>query len=48
MIIVAVRRLRPHWPAFPVAVCVGSITTWMIGLPIEAIGTRFGGIQPVG
>ncbi|WCP12154.1 C4-dicarboxylic acid transporter DauA [Sphingobium sp. AntQ-1] len=44
MIIVAVRRLRPHWPAFLIAVCVGSITTWMIGLPIETIGTRFGGI----
>ncbi|AMK22931.1 STAS domain-containing protein [Sphingomonas histidinilytica] len=44
LIIVAVRRLRPHWPAFLIAVCVGSLASWMLALPIETIATRFGGI----
>jgi len=44
MIVVAVRRLRPHWPAFLIAVCLGSLAAWMMTLPIETIGTRFGGI----
>jgi sulfate permease, SulP family len=43
-IIVVVRRLRPHWPAFLIAVGLGALLTWALGLPIETIGTRFGGI----
>jgi sulfate permease, SulP family len=43
-IIVAVRRYRPHWPAFIIAVAVAAIGTAVLGLPVETIGTRFGGI----
>ncbi len=42
--IVAVRRLRPHWPAFLIAVVLASAASALAGLPIETIGTRFGGI----
>ncbi len=43
-IIVALRRWRPRWPSFLIAVCVASILAWALGLPVETIGTRFGGI----
>ena len=42
--IVAVRRWRPHWPAYLIAVALGSIAAWAFHLPIETIGTRCGGI----
>jgi SulP family sulfate permease len=42
--IVAVRRFRPHWPAFVIAVGLASVLAWLLGLPVETIGTRFGGI----
>jgi SulP family sulfate permease len=44
MIIVALRRLRPHWPGILIAVAVAAFATWVLSLPIETIGTRFGGI----
>jgi SulP family sulfate permease len=43
-IIVAVRRYRPHWPAFIIAVTTAAVMAWIFGLPVETIGTRFGGI----
>jgi SulP family sulfate permease len=43
-IILAVRRYRPHWPAYIIAVAAAAILTWLFGLPVETIGTRFGGI----
>ena len=43
-IIVAVRRFRPHWPAFIIAVAAAAVVTWLLGLPLETIGTRFGGL----
>jgi len=43
-IIGAVRRWRPHWPAFIIAVAVAALATWLLGLPVETIGTRFGGL----
>jgi SulP family sulfate permease len=43
-IIVAVRRFRPHWPSFIIAVAAASVAGTVLGLPIETIGTRFGGI----
>lgn len=43
-IIVAIRRYRPHWPSFIVAVAVVAACAMLFGLPIETIGTRFGGI----
>ncbi|MDB5362124.1 MAG: sulfate transporter [Rhodospirillales bacterium] len=42
--IILVRRFRPHWPAFLISVGLGSALTWRFGLPIETIGSRFGGI----
>jgi SulP family sulfate permease len=42
--IVVLRRLRPHWPGILIAVVVAAIATWALSLPVETIGTRFGGI----
>lgn len=42
--ILTVRRFRPHWPAFLIAVGLAALLTWALGLPVETIGTRFGGI----
>src|SRR5262249_48266478 len=43
-IIVALRMLRPSWPGILIAVVVTAIATWALALPVETIGTRFGGI----
>jgi SulP family sulfate permease len=42
--IVAIRRVRPGWPGYLIAVGVAAIVTWLFNLPVETIGTRFGGI----
>lgn len=42
--IFGVRRLRPAWPGMLIAVSVGSVAVTLLGLPVETIGTRFGGI----
>ena len=42
--IIVVRRFRPTWPAFLIAVGFASIAAWLLHLPVETIGTRFGGI----
>ncbi|MDN5928599.1 MAG: SulP family inorganic anion transporter [Hyphomicrobiales bacterium] len=42
--ILAVKRLRPAWPAFLIAVGVASLAVAVFGLPVETIGSRFGGI----
>src|ERR1700724_1709167 len=43
-IIIVLRRLRPSWPGILVAVVVAEFATWALSLPVETIGTRFGGI----
>ncbi|MGE3295592.1 MAG: SulP family inorganic anion transporter, partial [Geminicoccaceae bacterium] len=43
-VIVAVRRWRPLWPSFLIAVALASAAAWLLGLEVETIGTRFGGI----
>ena len=43
-IIVGVRRWRPTWPGMLIAVAVASVATALLNLPVETIGTRFGGI----
>ncbi len=43
-VIVLFRQFRPHWPGLLIAVALASLAAWLIGLPIETIGTRFGGI----
>jgi SulP family sulfate permease len=43
-IILVLRRLRPHWPGILIAVAFSALATWALSLPVETIGTRFGGI----
>ncbi|WP_413991306.1 SulP family inorganic anion transporter [Labrys okinawensis] len=43
-VVVGVRRLRPHWPAFLIGTVVAALLVWLLGLPVETLGTRFGGI----
>jgi len=43
-IIVVLRWLRPAWPGILIAVVVAAVATWALSLPVETIGTRFGGI----
>ncbi|MCC2665141.1 MAG: sulfate transporter [Geminicoccaceae bacterium] len=43
-VILAVRRYRPHWPAMLMAVGLAALLTGLLGLPVETIGTRFGGL----
>ena len=43
-VIVLFRLLRPHWPGMLIAVALAAVAAWLLGLPIETIGTRFGGI----
>jgi len=43
-IILTLRRLRPHWPGFLIAVATAALAAWLFALPVETIGTRFGGI----
>ncbi|MFN7194137.1 MAG: SulP family inorganic anion transporter [Rhodospirillales bacterium] len=42
--ILGLRRWRPHWPGLLIAVAGSAVTTFAFGLPVETIGTRFGGI----
>jgi sulfate permease, SulP family len=46
-IIVSLRRLRPAWPGILIAVTVAALAAWALSLPVETIGTRFGGIPQV-
>jgi SulP family sulfate permease len=43
-IIVGLRKLRPHWPGILIAVAAAALATSALSLPVETIGTRFGGI----
>jgi SulP family sulfate permease len=43
-LIFSLRNLRPNWPGILIAVIVAAIATWALSLPVETIGTRFGGI----
>jgi SulP family sulfate permease len=42
--ILALRRWRPQWPAFIIAVGLAAVLAALLGLPVETIGSRFGGI----
>ena len=46
-LILLLRRLRPHWPAFIIAVAIAAVGVAVLGAPVETIGTRFGGIPQV-
>jgi SulP family sulfate permease len=43
-VILVVRRFRPQWPSFLIAVALASLGAGLLHLPAETIGTRFGGI----
>lgn len=43
-IIVGLKKIRPNLPGMLIAVAVGSLIAWLLHLPVETIGTRFGGI----
>lgn len=43
-IILALRRWRPHWPGMLVAVALAAAATAVLALPVQTIGTKFGGI----
>lgn len=43
-LIVAVRRWRPHWPGFLIAVVLAAAASALVGLPVDTIGSRFGGL----
>ena len=42
--ILVLRRLRPTWPGLLIAVLLASVAAAVLGLPVETIGTKFGGI----
>ncbi len=43
-IILVVRRLRPTWPGFLIAVIAGALAVAFLHVPVDTIGSRFGGI----
>ncbi|WP_315784136.1 MULTISPECIES: SulP family inorganic anion transporter [unclassified Bradyrhizobium] len=43
-IIIGLKHLRPTWPGILIAVVVAAIITFALQLPVETIGTKFGGI----
>lgn len=43
-LILGLRRWAPKIPGFLVAVVLGSVLAFALGLPVETIGSRFGGI----
>lgn len=42
--ILVLRHYRPHWPGLLLAVILAALATKMLALPIETIGSRFGGV----
>ncbi len=42
--IILLRRYAPRLPAFLIAVVGASLAVWLFDLPVETIGSRFGGI----
>jgi sulfate permease, SulP family len=44
VLILALRRWRPTWPSFLLAVAAATLVCTAFGLPVETIGSRFGGI----
>ena len=44
LLIVLLRRWRPHWPGFLIAVVLAAAVSAILELPVETIGSRFGGL----
>lgn len=43
-IILGLKKLRPSWPGMLIAVGVAAVATGLLGLPVQTIGTKYGGI----
>lgn len=43
-VIVGIKKFAPSWPNLLIAVALASVAAAVFGLPVETIGTRFGGI----
>ena len=43
-IILGLRRWRPHWPGMLIGVGLAAAATGVLNLPVQTIGTKFGGI----
>jgi sulfate permease, SulP family len=43
-VILGLRRWRPHWPGMLIAVGLAAAATGLLALPVQTIGTTFGGI----
>lgn len=43
-VILGLRRWRPHWPGMLIAVGLAAAATAVLALPVQTIGTKFGGI----
>lgn len=43
-VILALRHWRPHWPGMLIAVGVAATAATLLALPVETIGSKFGGI----
>lgn len=44
VMILGIRRLRPHWPGMLIAVAALTLLATVFRLPVETIGTRFGAL----
>ena len=43
-IILFLRKWRPHWPGFLIAVTAAALAAYLLHLPVETIHARFGGL----
>jgi sulfate permease, SulP family len=43
-LILILRRLRPRWPAMLIAITIAALVAWILALPVETIGSRFGAL----
>ncbi|KJS43883.1 MAG: hypothetical protein VR70_02235 [Rhodospirillaceae bacterium BRH_c57] len=43
-VILGVKKIKPGYPIFLVGITFGAVLVWAAGLPVETIGSRFGGI----
>ncbi|MFN4010139.1 MAG: SulP family inorganic anion transporter [Pannonibacter sp.] len=43
-VILLLRRYRPHWPGLLIAVVLASVAAATLGMPVDTIASRFGGI----
>lgn len=45
-VIILLRRYRPTWPQFLIAVVLASAAVYVFHLPTDTIGSRYAGLQP--